>query len=236
MDHVATSHALVLVTADAELLDNVLSVTAAVGIEPQLASDPGALRPCWSTAAAVLVGVDQAAEVAAMVLPRRAEIYVLGLERDRDAVHAWSAPLGAAVITLPDGAGRLAAALADADGQRSGDGQAVCVVGGSGGVRGLDLCGGPGIHRGSARRPDHAGGRGSPRRWHRPAGGCRTDSPAGVGRGWPRPEAISATSAASFRESTGSTCCRWPVPSPAPRVQTLSRWSRCCGRRPGVTG
>lgn len=133
MDHVATSHALVLVTADAELLDNVLSVTAAVGIEPQLASDPGALRPCWSTAAAVLVGVDQAAEVAAMVLPRRAEIYVLGLERDRDAVHAWSAPLGAAVITLPDGAGRLAAALADADGQRSGDGQAVCVVGGSGG-------------------------------------------------------------------------------------------------------
>lgn len=126
--------ALVVVTADPELLDHILSVTAAVGIEPEVANDPGALRPLWSAAPAVLVGVDQAAAVAAMVLPRRTEVYVLGNQRDRDEVHLWSMPLGAAVLTLPDGAGWLASTLADAIGQRTGSGRLVCVVGGSGGV------------------------------------------------------------------------------------------------------
>ena len=142
MSHPATSRALVVITADPELLDHVLSVTAAVGVEPQVASDPGALRPLWSTATAVLIGVDQAPQVAAMVLPRRTETYVLGLERDRDAVHAWSMPLGGAVLTLPDGASWLATALADASGQRAGHGQLVGVVGGSGGVGASTLAAG----------------------------------------------------------------------------------------------
>lgn len=128
-----------VVTADTELLDHILSVTAAVGVDPQVAADPGALRPLWSTAPAVLIGVDQAAAVAAMVLPRRADVYVLGHVRDRDVVHQWSMPLGAAVLTLPDGAGWLATALADANGHRTGAGRLVCVVGGSGGV-GASTC------------------------------------------------------------------------------------------------
>lgn len=134
MDQRFANRALVVITADPELLDHILSVTAAVGVEPYVASDPGALRPLWSGASTVLVGVDQAAPVSALVLPRRAEVYVLGLERDRDDVHLWSMPLGAAVLTLPDGAGRLATALADASGQRDGGGRLLCVVGGSGGV------------------------------------------------------------------------------------------------------
>lgn len=142
MSQPPTGRALVVITADSELLDHVLSVTAAVGIEPQVASDPGALRPLWSTATAVLIGVDQAPQVAAMVLPRRTEIYLLGLERDRDAVHTWSMPLGGAVLTLPDGASWLATALADAGGQRAGHGQLVAVVGGSGGVGASTLAAG----------------------------------------------------------------------------------------------
>jgi len=128
-----------VVTADDELLDHILSVTAAVGMEPQVASDPGTLRPSWSSAPAVLIGVDQAAAVAAMVLPRRADVYVLGRAEDQDVVHQWSMPLGAAVLTLPDGAGWLATALADASSQRTGSGQLICVVGGSGGV-GASTC------------------------------------------------------------------------------------------------
>lgn len=134
MDPRNGGRALVVITADPELLDHILSVTAAVGLEPEVARDPGGLRPMWSSAPAVLIGVDQAARVAAMVLPRRADIYVLGLERDQQEVHLWSMPLGAAVLTLPDGAGWLATALADAAGQRSGGGCLVAVVGGSGGV------------------------------------------------------------------------------------------------------
>lgn len=139
MDLRNAGRALVVVTSDAELLDHILSVTAAVGVEPQVASDPGALRPLWSSAPAVLIGVDQAAAVAAMVLPRRADVYVLGRQRDRDEVHQWSMPLGAAILTLPDGAGWLATALADSDGQRTGVGRLICVVGGSGGV-GASTC------------------------------------------------------------------------------------------------
>lgn len=128
-----------VVTADPELLDHILSVTAAVGLEPQVATDPGALRPSWSNASAVLIGVDQAAAVAAMVLPRRADVYVLGRAEDQDQMHQWSMPLGAAVLTLPGGAGWLATALSDASSQRTGSGQLICVVGGSGGV-GASTC------------------------------------------------------------------------------------------------
>jgi secretion/DNA translocation related CpaE-like protein len=142
MDQRTRSHALVVITADAELLDHVLSVTAAVGVEPQVASDPGAVRPWWTSASTVLVGVDQAGAVAAMVLPRRAEVYLVGLDHDRDDVLGWSMPLGAAILTLPSGASRLATALTDASGQRTGKGRLVCVVGGSGGVGASTLAAG----------------------------------------------------------------------------------------------
>lgn len=139
MDQRAGDRAPVVVTADTELLDHILSVTAAVGLEPQVAQEPGALRPAWATAQAVLIGVDQAAAVAAMVLPRRADVYVLGRALAQDEVHQWSMPLGAAVLTLPDGAGWLATALADASSQRAGSGRLICVVGGAGGV-GASTC------------------------------------------------------------------------------------------------
>jgi len=75
MDHrtgrATADRALVVVTADPALLDSVFSVTAAVGVEPRVMSDVTALRPMWSRAATILIGVDQAANLAAMALPRR---------------------------------------------------------------------------------------------------------------------------------------------------------------------
>ena len=50
----------VLVTADSELLDLVLSVTAVVGVEPLILSDPGLLHQHWATASMLLLGIDQA--------------------------------------------------------------------------------------------------------------------------------------------------------------------------------
>ena len=130
---------LVVITADAVLLDGVLSVTAAVGVEPWVVSDPSAMRPLWSSASTILVGIDQAADLAAMVLPRRAGVYVLGAEHNRDQVLNWSLPLGAAVLTLPEGTSLLADVLADPGGQATGGGELWCVVGGSGGV-GASTC------------------------------------------------------------------------------------------------
>jgi secretion/DNA translocation related CpaE-like protein len=123
-----------VLTADLELLDDVLAVAAAAGVEPQVVADAGSVRPLWTAAATVVVGVDQAAQLAKLVLPRRPDVFVVGADSFRDEVCAWSLPLGAAVVLLPSGAGRLSTALADATGLGAGKGQVVAVVGGSGGV------------------------------------------------------------------------------------------------------
>lgn len=131
--------AAVVVTADIELLDHVLAVAAAAGVELQVVTDAGAVRPVWATAATVIVGVDQAAQLANLVLPRRPEVFVVGEETDHDQVCAWSLPLNAAVVLLPSGANRLTTALADATRLGVGQGRVVAVVGGSGGA-GASTC------------------------------------------------------------------------------------------------
>lgn len=130
---------LVVTTTDPELLDHVLSVTAAADVEPVVVADPGELRPLWAGASIVLVGMDQAAGVAAQQLPRRAEVYVLGDDHAPAEAYRWSTPLGAAVLLLPSGATWLAGAVADLSGQRPGTGRVICVVGGSGGA-GASTC------------------------------------------------------------------------------------------------
>lgn len=132
----------VVVTADVELLDDVLSVAAAAGVEPHVAADAGSVRPIWMTAAMIIVGVDQAARIAAMVLPRRADVYVVGHDAARDQVFDWSVPLGAAVLLLPSGSSWLTTAMADASGLRIGTAQLWAVVGGSGGVGASTLAAG----------------------------------------------------------------------------------------------
>ena len=53
-----------VVTADAELLDDVLGVAAAVGVAVDVAVEPGACGPQWTTAPLVLLGVDLAPALA----------------------------------------------------------------------------------------------------------------------------------------------------------------------------
>ena len=67
-----------LVTADGDLLDELLRLAAAGGTEVEVAADPAAARPRWLPAPLVLVGTDQAP----------------GL------------PAGPAAAPVPDGAGR----------------------------------------------------------------------------------------------------------------------------------
>lgn len=124
----------VVVTSDVELLDHVLAVAAAAGVEPQVVSDAGSVRPVWTSAATVVIGVDQAPQLANMVLPRRPDVFVVGEEEAHDELCAWSLPLGAAVVLLPSGAHRLTTALADATGPGGSTGAVVALIGGSGGV------------------------------------------------------------------------------------------------------
>lgn len=129
----------VLVTGDAAVLDRVLAVTAALDLRPEVLVEEGRLRAAWGSSSLVLVGLDQAAAVAALVLPRRTEVYLVIGDQDQAEACRWSARVGAAVLTLPGDADGLAAAVAGANGSGAGGGQVVCLVGGSGGA-GASTC------------------------------------------------------------------------------------------------
>src|SRR3712207_5122150 len=75
-----------------------------------------------------------AADVAALVLPARRGVLLVGLDEGLSDVCAWSVPLGAAVLALPSGAEQLAAAVTEAAGRRQGTGRLIGVIGGAGGV------------------------------------------------------------------------------------------------------
>ncbi|SDS52913.1 helicase/secretion neighborhood CpaE-like protein [Microlunatus soli] len=130
-----------MLTGDVDLLDSVLAAAAAAGVEPTVSAEPAAVRPQWMTAAIVVVGLDRARQLAELVLPHRTEVYVVG-PQDDDELWRWSAPLGAAVLGLPQAAGVLTAAIADATGRPSGGGRTVSVVGASGGVGASSLAAG----------------------------------------------------------------------------------------------
>lgn len=126
--------AVVLVlTADPVLARHLLSVAAAVGLEPDQPAGDDELRRSWRSAAAVLVGRDRASEVSGLALPSRPEVYVVGRDDDRTETYAWSTRLRAAVATLPSGTADLATALSVLV-TEAGLGVVVALVGGSGGV------------------------------------------------------------------------------------------------------
>jgi secretion/DNA translocation related CpaE-like protein len=129
--------------ADPELLDQVLSVTAVVGVEPLVVSDPSQVRPHWASASMLLLGIDQADRVAAMGLPHRAEVYLVAGGKSSGALaQQLSVRLGAAVIALPANVAWLSEALADVAGTGPVTGSLICVVGSSGGVGASTLAAG----------------------------------------------------------------------------------------------
>src|SRR5215210_5260975 len=135
MDHRRTGDpAIVVSTTDPELLDHALSVVAAAGLEAEVASDAGFLRSRWSSASMLLVGVDQAPELAELRLPRRAEVYLLAQTGSAPEAYQWSITLGAAVVVVPGNVRWLSGAIAELGRRPTGSGRTVCVTGGSGGV------------------------------------------------------------------------------------------------------
>ncbi len=118
-----------VVSANAEVRDLVTTAAVALGQRPALC-DPSELGGRWQTASTVFVGVDAAAEVAALALPRRDRVFLVG--RDVGAAALWSMPLGAEVIVLPEGRAWLSTVLAGPGSQ--GTGRVTVLLGGSGGV------------------------------------------------------------------------------------------------------
>lgn len=126
-----------LLTTDEALLDELSRVSGAAGID-LYASDAGpdvAVR--WASAPVILIGHDVVARVAALGLPRRADVIVVAPARGGDHPALWrsAVAIGAEhVALLPEGERWLAERLADACDAPASPASVVTVVSGRGGA------------------------------------------------------------------------------------------------------
>jgi len=127
--------ALLLITADDLLLDELLRLAAAAGATPEVARDLSTALRAWSRAPAVVVGSDLLAGLARMGPPRRPAVHVAGWGSAGEDVFRAALAVGAEhVVELPEGASWLTALLTDLGDDAGGRGLTLGVVGGSGGV------------------------------------------------------------------------------------------------------
>ena len=124
-----------LVTADPELLDEVLRIAADVGVLVDVAPDPAAARAWYRGAPLVLVGIDLAPACARAQLGSRPAVLLVG-RHEQAGPPDWTVAddLGAEhLVALPAGEGWLAGRLRKlSDGAPSG--HIVAVIGGRGGA------------------------------------------------------------------------------------------------------
>ncbi|MFZ1412234.1 MAG: hypothetical protein WAS07_12300, partial [Micropruina sp.] len=98
-----------LLTRDRAIVDLVLSAAAALQLHPEVTAEADVLAAAWRSAGTVFVGSDRAGELAALALPARSRVYLVG--DDVEALGVWSMPLSAEVIVLPEGRAWLSSVL-----------------------------------------------------------------------------------------------------------------------------
>lgn len=127
-----------VVTADPDLLDDLLRLAAAGGAEPDVADHAAGAVASWRRAPFVLVGHDRAAEIAACGLPRRPSLVLVGPTATDPEIWKQAVTLGAEhVVFLPDAEAWLVERFADAASPRRG--VVLGVVGARGGAGATSL-------------------------------------------------------------------------------------------------
>ena len=131
-----------VVTGDPDLLDDLLRLAAAGGTDVDVATDPAAARPRFTTAPMVLVGADQAAPCLQARLPRRPRMVIVGHTPAVEAAWEIAESLGAEhVVALPLAEPWLIDRFAERPADRS-EGRVLAVIGGRGGAGASILAGG----------------------------------------------------------------------------------------------
>jgi secretion/DNA translocation related CpaE-like protein len=125
------SEDVLVVAGPGDTQDVILSAAAAQEVDATVVTALDEVAERWRAADAIFIADKLAEAVAGRALPHREGVYLVG--EDASVLAAWSAPLGARVIALPDGTGWLGAVLADGGSER-GRAPVVAVLGGSGGV------------------------------------------------------------------------------------------------------
>ena len=128
------------VTADPDLLEELLRLAATAAVELEVAPDVGAAAGAWRSAPFVVLG-DDAARAALRgrqrrALPRRDDVVLVGADLDDADVWQRAVQVGAEhVVFLPDAEVWLVERLADAADRPTGpEAPVVAVVGGRGGA------------------------------------------------------------------------------------------------------
>lgn len=123
------------VTADPDVLDDLLRLAATAGVELDVAPDAATARRSWAAAPFVVVGVDALRSCLRAGLPRRSGVALLGTDLDDAGVWQRAVELGAEhVVFLPDAETWLVDRFADAGEDAGPAGALVAVVGGRGGA------------------------------------------------------------------------------------------------------
>ncbi len=124
-----------LVTSDAELLDELLRLCAAAGAEAQVAHDIASARLTWAAPPLVVIGSDLAEAATAARLPRRTRVVLVGLDLHDVGIWDVAVDIGAdSVVSLPDAQSWLVDRLGETTDTEGGAGLVVAVVGGRGGA------------------------------------------------------------------------------------------------------
>jgi len=128
-----------LLTADTELLDDLLGASIAAGVAVDVAAEPSACRPQWSEAPLVVVGADAVPAVLTARLARRTGVLLAARGSPDTGLVDAAQRLGAEdVIGLPTGETTLLDRLADAM-EPTGRARVIGVVSGRGGAGGSIL-------------------------------------------------------------------------------------------------
>jgi secretion/DNA translocation related CpaE-like protein len=131
----ADRHRPLLVTADPDLLDDILRLGAAAGVDIDVAHDPAGARLGWSNAAVVLVGDDVAVALGRASMRRRAGVVLVGRDLDNGNIWKRAVAVGAEhVALLPDAEPWLIARMGDAVDGCAVRGLTIAVIGGRGGA------------------------------------------------------------------------------------------------------
>jgi len=131
-----------VVTADPDLLDDLLRLAAAGGTEVDVAADPAAARLRFTGAPLVLIGADQATACLQARLPRRSRLVIVGRQPAVDAAWDVAQLLGAEyVAALPIAEPWIVDRFAERR-RSTPPGQVLAVIGGRGGAGASILAGG----------------------------------------------------------------------------------------------
>ncbi|MCT9932395.1 CpaE-like family protein [Planotetraspora sp. A-T 1434] len=128
-------HRPLAITDDQELLDDLLRIAAAAGVDIDVAHAAAHARPYWSQAPLVVVGADLADDLAATgPSPRRNVLLVTRGPGDPDIWRRCVAVGAHTVLELPEAERLLVEELGEAAEPATRAGTVLCVAGGRGGV------------------------------------------------------------------------------------------------------